>query len=672
MRSQTLGLEMPGAHDLIRRYVSHARRAAYLMRHGGLGALASAVRRRLARDSSPGAAPGASFDGGVGLFPGTAGEGRGAGFWLGADELLIFGRDPMRAWGGAQIAAQFAGAASAAGHRVFYLSASSTPGEGQTVAAGPAVDSRSGIVEWAIDAVSPPVLFEQVSERAKLVLFAPDPRITPFTEYAKARGLEVVVVVSRGWPIDDFVASMLFGVADRRFGTSQEVSATFEREKGVSVTCWPAAASHATFDPYKELAVPPEFSGAGRKRVVVYISGDEACLDWEALAATATEVSDAQFIVLSDGRPLPVLPANVRPIACEAQRVAAPYLANCDIVFAPVTAEGTDDGATLSGVLAGLFFGKPVVATRPLRIDGDLRLSVCSEPTEIRRAIAAAAVDKDSAASDRLMSRHSWLGRVEEVTVPPARRDVSAIILIHNNLRIIGRCLETLLEHCGNYLAEVIVVDNASSDGGAEYVEAHFPAVKLIRNPENGCSSGRNLGVLSSSGRYLAFFDSDQWFVGSSGFGEALRILENDASIGAIGWNAGWFDRHRTDLGGMIADYCPDRAMNAVALRSGYRTDIGFLGTSGMFLRREVFLATSGFDTYYDPTCFEDTDICFQIKALGMKVAFRDLSGIRHQPHQTTGADSGSSRYRQLFLRNADYFKSKWHGRPEFFVDYTG
>lgn len=215
------------------------------------------------------------------------------------------------------------------------------------------------------------------------------------------------------------------------------------------------------------------------------------------------------------------------------------------------------------------------------------------------------------------------------------------------------------------------MVDNASVDDGAQIVAKKFPTVRLVHNPKNGCSSGRNLGVAHATGKYIAFFDSDQWFTGSSGFGEALSILEKHADVGAIGWNAGWFDASRTDLGGMIADYCPNRAMNGLAIRQGYRSDIGFLGTSGFFTRRTTFDAIEGFDTFYDPTCFEDTDLCFQIKALGMSIAFRDLSGVRHQPHQTTGADTGSEKYSALFLRNAAYFKEKWKAFPQFFVDYV-
>jgi GT2 family glycosyltransferase len=57
---------------------------------------------------------------------------------------------------------------------------------------------------------------------------------------------------------------------------------------------------------------------------------------------------------------------------------------------------------------------------------------------------------------------------------------------------------------------EIIVVDNASSDGSAEFVENNFPQVQLIRNPANlGFAKANNLGISTSGGRYVCLINSD-------------------------------------------------------------------------------------------------------------------------------------------------------------------
>jgi GT2 family glycosyltransferase len=397
---------------------------------------------------------------------------------------------------------------------------------------------------------------------------------------------------------------------------------------------------------------------------------------WDYLFVAAAANPDMAFVLIGELPEGKSLPVNVHAIGRKNIEDLPAYLAYADMGLLPFVPGQISDAVSPIKVFEYLFSGTPVVSTRLPELDGYPGVLVAHSPEEF--ASICSSIPKAGSApadNDLFISRNSWFSRLDAIAGNERRQkfkeSVSAVILIHNNKQIIGRCLETLLSHCAFYLKEVIVVDNASSDGGAEYVERRFQNVKLIRNAENGCSSGRNLGAQHVSGRFIAFFDSDQWFTSSSAFAEALSILDRDANIGAVGWGAGWFDASRSDLTGRIADYSPNRAMNAAAIAKGYRSDIGYLGTCGMFMLRSVFDNSDGFDVAYDPTCFEDTDLSFQIKRLGLDVCFRDLCGIRHQPHQTTCANHNSDKYKNLFDRNANYFKQKWSDFPHFFVDYT-
>jgi len=82
--------------------------------------------------------------------------------------------------------------------------------------------------------------------------------------------------------------------------------------------------------------------------------------------------------------------------------------------------------------------------------------------------------------------------------VKSGRAHVVAIIVIRNSRRWVPECLRTLLgSHLEpDVLLDVIVIDNASNDGGAELVAALFPGVELIRSPSNrGFAGGCNLGM---------------------------------------------------------------------------------------------------------------------------------------------------------------------------------
>jgi GT2 family glycosyltransferase len=87
---------------------------------------------------------------------------------------------------------------------------------------------------------------------------------------------------------------------------------------------------------------------------------------------------------------------------------------------------------------------------------------------------------------------------------------VSVVIVSWNAREYLLKCLETLTPAVCRHSMEIIVVDNASSDGSAESVETAFPNVRLFRNKTNlGFAKANNVGISHSSGRYLCLINSD-------------------------------------------------------------------------------------------------------------------------------------------------------------------
>src|SRR5262249_37967167 len=154
---------------------------------------------------------------------------------------------------------------------------------------------------------------------------------------------------------------------------------------------------------------------------------------------------------------------------------------------------------------------------------------------------------------------NTWGFRLGSILRLPERKEISVIVLIHNNASLIDRCIRSLKINAAKYSYEIIIVDNASSDGGAEIVRRNHPDIRVVANGRHGCASGRNLGVSVSSGKYVAFFDSDQWITSEFGFLEALELLDRHAEIGAVSWAAGWVSPRNGSLGGPIVDYLPAR-----------------------------------------------------------------------------------------------------------------
>jgi len=90
---------------------------------------------------------------------------------------------------------------------------------------------------------------------------------------------------------------------------------------------------------------------------------------------------------------------------------------------------------------------------------------------------------------------------------------ISVIIVVWNAKKYVLECLGSLRDCCADIHHEVIVVDNASTDGTPEMIASLFPEFRLIRNPENyGFAKANNIGILASSGEYVCLVNSDVKF----------------------------------------------------------------------------------------------------------------------------------------------------------------
>jgi GT2 family glycosyltransferase len=113
--------------------------------------------------------------------------------------------------------------------------------------------------------------------------------------------------------------------------------------------------------------------------------------------------------------------------------------------------------------------------------------------------------------------------------------DISVVIVGWNARHYLELCLESLAEAPPSRTTEILVVDNASSDGSAEMIEARFPHVKVIRSTENlGFAKGNNVGIRQCRGRYIALVNPD--VIVLPGCLDALAdFLDQNPKVGNVG-----------------------------------------------------------------------------------------------------------------------------------------
>lgn len=112
--------------------------------------------------------------------------------------------------------------------------------------------------------------------------------------------------------------------------------------------------------------------------------------------------------------------------------------------------------------------------------------------------------------------------------------DISIVIVNYNTKDYTAQCLDSLYANPPHSSFEVIVVDNASADGSADWLEATYPQVRLVRSPRNvGIAGGNNLGIRAGSGTYVLLLNNDT-IVEPGSIDELTRFLYLHPEAGGV------------------------------------------------------------------------------------------------------------------------------------------
>lgn len=212
------------------------------------------------------------------------------------------------------------------------------------------------------------------------------------------------------------------------------------------------------------------------------------------------------------------------------------------------------------------------------------------------------------------------------------RTRASIIVVSYNGRQYLPACLGSLCTNTGAD-DEIIVVDNASTDGSAGYVAETFPEVVLIRTGSNlGFGYGNNVGARRAQGRYLVFLNPDTvvqagWLEPLLGALEAnpeaglvtskVLLLADPARINACG--------NRVHFTGLTLCEGMGKESSAVS----QVTEVGAVSGAAFAVRRDLFEALGGFD----PAFFlymEDTELSLRARLAGYRCFCVPQSVVYH------------------------------------------
>lgn len=218
-----------------------------------------------------------------------------------------------------------------------------------------------------------------------------------------------------------------------------------------------------------------------------------------------------------------------------------------------------------------------------------------------------------------------------------AKIESSIIIPVHNQLHYTKNCLDGLFKTIDLLKTEIIVINNASSDGTEEYLKSLGNKVKVITNQENlNYSIINNQGAKIASGKYLIFLNNDTlplpgWYE------EIIREFELNEDTGIQGAKL-LYEDGTIQHAGMVFGSLPhaeDSPFHAyVKLPSDFhfvniKRQFQFVTGACLAIRSELFKQIDGFDEEYD-FGWEDTDLCMKVNQAGKKVIYNPKVVLYH------------------------------------------
>lgn len=233
---------------------------------------------------------------------------------------------------------------------------------------------------------------------------------------------------------------------------------------------------------------------------------------------------------------------------------------------------------------------------------------------------------------------------------PEAAPVCSVCIANYNGVHILAECLDSVLTQTPGVPVEIIVHDDASTDGSVAFLRERYPQVEVLASSDNvGFCVGNNRMVARARGEYILLLNND-----AALFPNALATLlvaarsQQHAGILTL-------PQYDWQSGGLVDRGCLlDPFYNPVPNLDANRQEVAYVIGACMFLPRALWNELGGFPEWFGSIA-EDMYICCIARLQGLPVAVTRSSGYRHRQGRSfggnrIGAGKLNTTYRRRYL----------------------
>jgi GT2 family glycosyltransferase/glycosyltransferase involved in cell wall biosynthesis len=244
---------------------------------------------------------------------------------------------------------------------------------------------------------------------------------------------------------------------------------------------------------------------------------------------------------------------------------------------------------------------------------------------------------------------------------------VSIVIPLYAHAELTRSALESIRSHTQHISYEVILVDD-SEDSDTKALLKLVRGARIVVNDRNlGYLRSMRRGLEEARGRWVVLANNDievqpGWLTA------LLECGESAPDIAIVAPKYIYPDGSLAEAGGVIwrdgtgANY--GRGDNPESCRYEYRREIDYGSAAALLVRADFWHEVGGFDERFLPMYYEDTDLCFEARARGLRVMYEPRARVVHVEGASAGTDEteGHKRHQQ---ENRPKFVEKWRERLE-------
>lgn len=365
---------------------------------------------------------------------------------------------------------------------------------------------------------------------------------------------------------------------------------------------------------------------------------------------------------------------NVRLLGQQPYEHMPAYLYHFDACIIPFVVNEITAAVDPVKLYEYLSAGKPVVATKLPELEAwsDI-VSVARDPEEFVAYLEQALQEHDAARVRRRVDvarQNTWAerwGRIDAAAGATFKR-VSIVIVTFNRLAHTKLCLHSVIANTEYPSYEIIVVDNASTDGTDAYLrelERARPGIRIVLNASNrGFAAANNQGLALAGGDVLVLLNNDT-IVPRNWLTRLVSHLD-DPEAGLIG-PATNFAGNEARLETTYRTYEEFRtfAQAQTHENEGKRFDIRMLAMFCLAMRRDVYERIGALDERFEIGMFEDDDYALRAQRAGYRVMCAEDVFVHHFGQATFGDLLATGEYQRVFDANRHRFEEKWGVRWE-------